>query len=223
MIRSAPIAPAIALAAALAALAPGGAARAAQLSFDGDWAEQGLLRLRTNEYAPRGDSLGVVSEGTVSILYRRLGAAMGGARMAAWDWEVTESVPPTDLRVKGGDDRNLAIYFVLATPEAADALRDAPLRRLMGAEGVRLLIYTWGGPEDARGTSFPSPYFDGKGQTVVMEPAGTGRASARVDLRADLDRAFEGAFPVLLGVAVSADADDTDSRVEAVISNLTLE
>lgn len=213
MIRIAALA--LALAAAPAAAQP--------VAFDGAWQENGLLRLRTNDYALQGDRLGVVSNGTVSILYRRFGP--GDPRMAdraSWDWAVQRSVPATDLTRKGGDDRNLAVYFVFVPEGEAAALEGQPLRRLLNAQSARVLVYVWGG-QAAAGSVLPSPYLGDRGRTIVLQPAGTGQAQASVDLSADLQRAFGSRPGVLLGVAVSADADDTDSRVEASVANLRLD
>lgn len=196
-------------------------AAAQTVSFDGSWQEQGFLRLSSNDYQQNGRSLDVRSDGTVSVLYRRLPESAGDADAASWSWSVTEGVPPTDLTRKGGDDRNLAVYFVFADAGTAADLRGEPLRELLSASGVRALIYVWGGSA-ARGTVRPSPYFDGRAATIVLRGAGTGEHSETVDLSADLNAAFGSRPGVLLGVAVSADSDDTDSVIVGTISDLSL-
>lgn len=190
--------------------------------FDSAWAEQGLLRLSSNDYSPRGGRLGVRSDGTVSVFFRRLDPARWSGDTASWSWAVSEGVPATDLARKGGDDRNLALYFVFADDQTARELRGAPLRRLTGAEGVRVLVYTWGGSR-ARGTVFDNPYFDNRGATVILRPAGTGQHRETVDLTRDLKRAFGRAPEALIGVAVSADSDDTDTRIRARIDSLSID
>ncbi len=62
----------------------------------------------------------------------------------------------------------------------------------------------------------------GRGVTVVLRGPGTGRAQARVDLAADHASAFRTAPGVLVGLAVSADSDDTDTALRASLSNLAL-
>jgi len=49
-----------------------------------------------------------------------------------------------------------------------------------------------------------------------------GGFNEKVDLRADYKRAFGSGNVVLVGVAVSADSDDTDSKIVASVSNLVV-
>lgn len=189
--------------------------------FDESWEEQGFLRLSSNDYAQEGRSLEIRSNGTVSILYRRLPETSGGVQGASWSWGVSNGVAATDLTRKGGDDRNIAIYFVFADPETAAGLRGEPLRRLLSTSGVRVLTYVWGGSAE-RGAILPNPYLEGSGTTIVLRGAGTGRHAESVDLAGDLASIFGMRDAVLLGVAVSADSDDTDGRIEARVSDLTL-
>ena len=207
------------LAAALGLLAL--PASAAQLAFDDTWKFQKFPFQPDNQYTLDGQSLGVTSEGTVSLVYYRTDDATDAAG-ASWDWSVDQGVPVTDLSVKGGDDRNLALYFVFAEPEQAAALEGAGLRSLMGADDVRILIYVWGGQSET-GTFLESPYLNEKGKTVVLRPASTGSFSESVDFDADLQEAFGERPSELLGIAVSADSDDTESVITAQISKLTLE
>lgn len=132
-------------------------------------------------------------------------------------------MPPTDLALKGGDDRNLSLYFLFLDPSEAVRLGPKPgLRKLMTNHAARVLLYVWGG-KDGRGAFMPSPYMDGRGTTVVLRPAGTGTHVETVDLAADYARAFGGAPGALVGLAVSADSDDTNSEIRAQISDLMLE
>ncbi|WP_179378839.1 DUF3047 domain-containing protein [Jannaschia marina] len=203
-------------ASALALFLSLGPATAAPLSFDGSWREQGFLRLFSNDYAQNGGSLQVVSDGTVSLLWKAVPQSMRGARQASWTWAVAEGVPATDLRRKGGDDRNLAVYFAFtdaATAATADPSRATALLR---NPNTKVLVYVWG-DDDARGTIQDSPYLPGL-KTVVLRPAGTGQHGERVDLAADYARAFGGAPEVLMGVGISADSDDTDTKIRASIT-----
>lgn len=191
-------------------------AAAAPLPFDGSWKEQGFLRLSSNDYAQGGSNLQVTSDGTVSLLWRAVPEAMRGATRASWGWSVAESVPATDLRRKGGDDRNLAVYF--AWTDAATAARADPGRAaaLLRNPATRVLVYVWG-DDDPRGTLQQSPYLPGL-RTIILRNAGTGQHVERVDLAADYARAFGGTPGVLLGIGVSADSDDTDTRIRAAVT-----
>ena len=190
--------------------------------FDNTWKEQGFLRLWSNEYIPEGARLRVISDGTVSMYYRPLERALWDARRASWAWEVSRSVPPTRLDVKGGDDRNLTLYFVFVDPDKAEGLSRASARRLLSKGEARTLAYIWGGSH-ARGAAFISPYgVPGTLGAVVLRPAGTGRYEEQVDLRADFRRVFGTEPGRLVGIAVSADSDDTDTSVRGTIENLIL-
>ncbi len=198
-----------------------GASHAQAIAFDGSWKEQGFLRFFTNDYVQRGDALGVRSDGTVSVLYRPVPDDAWGANAANWSWQVSQGVPATDLTKRGGDDRNLAMYFVFADQETAETLNKRSLRRLLRNQNIRVLAYVWGG-DATRGDILPSPYLDKRGVTVIRRPAGLGSFSEQVNLDADLKRAFGQRPPALIGVAVSADSDDTDSKISATISGLRL-
>jgi hypothetical protein len=208
-----------ALAAAALLVAPASLA-AGPVAFDGGWREQGFPFRPSNDYALRGNSLEVASDGTVSLLWAPVAAGMRGARAASWAWSVERGVPPTDLGRRGGDDRNLALYFAFADPETARRADLSRGARLLREPGTRVLVYVWGGGAP-RGTVLRSPYLDGL-RTVVLRPAGTGAHRERVDLAADHRRAFGSEPGVLLGMGVSADSDDTDSEIRAVVSDLVL-
>lgn len=84
-------------------------AHAGDIRFDDAWIHQRFSLFSKNNYALKGNSLGVRSDGSVSLIYRRLDPALWGAGAASWNWQVQTSVPATDLARKGGDDRNLSI------------------------------------------------------------------------------------------------------------------
>lgn len=143
------------------------------------------------------------------------------ARRAAWRWQVSESVPVTDLTRKGGDDRNLAVYFVFLPRAEALRLQGASPRRVLGARAARTLVYIWGGA-GPRGQMQTSPYSGDRGRNVVLRAAGTGAHSEQVDLTADHTRAFGTKTEALFGIGLSADSDDTATRIRAQLSALTL-
>lgn len=204
----------------LATLMPLSAAQAQSVAFDRAWKEQGFLRLFTNDYSFRGTQLDVVSNGTVSLVWRPVDGGLQGASRAAWRWRVTESVAPTDLTRKGGDDRNLALYFVFVDAASAAELSGANARKLLSNPNTRALIYVWGG-NHSPGAILPSPYHPGL-RTKVLRTASDGTFSENVDLAADYRRAFGEPKGVLVGLGVSSDSDDTDGRVRASIADLRL-
>jgi hypothetical protein len=207
--------------ATLLALSPA-IAGAQQVAFSSGWKEQRFAIFGSNDYTLGGNTLGVASDGTVSLLWTALPAAMQGKTGAAWDWSVNTSVPATDLSRKGGDDRNLALYFIFLPAAAAQSAQSAGVRSLLDNPEVRVLMYIWGGSHSA-GQIVPSPYLGARGRSVIMRPAGTGTASERVDLARDHQRAFGAPAQTLVGLAVSSDSDDTKTKVAASISGLRLQ
>ncbi|HKK84230.1 MAG TPA: DUF3047 domain-containing protein [Roseovarius sp.] len=190
------------------------------ISFDG-WNHQRFSLFSRNEYVQRGQALDVTSNGSVSLLYRALPPSVWNVSNASWAWEVSQSVPATDLRRKGGDDRNLAMYFVFLPEGEAERLQGTKVTKLLNNEAVRVLVYVWGG-NHARGVFLDSPYLGARGKTVVLRGSGTGQAREQIDLSRDYARAFGGKSTSLVGLAVSGDSDDTDSRIMARISGLSL-
>lgn len=186
-----------------------------------DWTEQRFAMFSSNDWAQGAGSVGVTSDGTVSMLWTQMPPSDGGARSASWSWSVTQSVVPTALNQKGGDDRNLSLYFVFMPPEIAAANRTAGIRKLLGIEEARVLMYVWGG-NHPRGSVIGSPYLGERGRTIALRPAGTGNFTEQVNLAADFARAFGGEVTELVGMALSADSDDTDGIIRAQLSGLQL-
>lgn len=198
-------------------------ALAQPVPFDGGWKNQKFSLFSGNRYGQQGDALTVASDGSVSILWRAVPQAQWTARAARWSWQVDRGVPETDLRLKGGDDRNLALYFVFMPEETAQALGPNPgIRRLLDAPEARVLVYVWGGAH-RRGEVLDSPYLGARGRTVVLRPSGTGAHAEDIDLAADFARSFGGQATALVGLAVSSDSDDTGTAVQGRISGLRLE
>lgn len=202
---------------ALALLA--GPLAAGPVSFSSGWQEQRLSLFSSNDYN-FGATLSMVSDGAVSLAWTRLPQSEWGARGASWSWTVDQSVPPTNLGRKGGDDRNLSVYFVFVPQNVAASLSGAGIRSLLGRDDVRVIQYAWGG-NHARGTVIKSPYGSG-GVTIPLRQASTGSHAENVDLAADYARAFGGTPGALIGMAVSGDSDDTDSVIRAALGNMVL-
>ncbi|WP_342068557.1 DUF3047 domain-containing protein [Yoonia algicola] len=203
------------------ALSFAASAQAGEVRFDNGWQEQRLSLFSSNDYA-FGQNLGLVSEGSVSIAWSRVGSTDWSTDAASWNWTVDQSVPPTDLSRKGGDDRNISLYFVFVPESIAPSLEGANIRALLGNDDVRIIQYAWGG-NHARGQVIASPYGpSGQGVTIALRQAGTGSFGESVDLAADYARAFGGEKGALIGLAVSGDSDDTESVIRAAVGNLTL-
>ena len=190
------------------------------IDFSDGWSEQRFSVFSSNEFEPSGKTLHIRSNGTASMFWSRLPSALSDSTQAQWDWEVTASVPPTDLTLKGGDDRNLSVYFVFM-PEGSLPKANAKLTAFLGNTRARVLMYAWGG-KHMRGEILPTPYLNELGRTLILRPAGTGQASERVNLKTDFQRAFGTEPTHLIGIAISADSDDTDTKIRARVSNMRI-
>ncbi|MDV7145773.1 DUF3047 domain-containing protein [Tropicimonas sp. TH_r6] len=188
----------------------------------GNWSEQAFSRLDANQWRQSSRAVEVVSDSSVSLIWTRLPASEGATGRASWDWSVRESVPATQLTKKGGDDRNLALYFMFLPADRAEASRDANVRQMLRSRDARVLMYVWGG-DHSRGDVLPSPYLGKRGKTIIRRPAGTGSFQESVDLEADFQRAFGSQKTVLVGLAVSSDSDDTASSIRATLGGLKLD
>ena len=172
-------------------------AQAATVQFDKSWKEQRFSLFSSNDFDLKGETLGVRSSGTVSMLWTRVPPALWPTRNASWQWQVRKGVPATDLTLKGGDDRDLALYFVFLPKQVAARMQDAAVLDLMDAPGVRILMYVWGG-KHSEGQILPTPYLGERGRTIIRRAAGTGAEDE------------------------AADSDDTDTSIDASLSRLRL-
>ncbi len=188
----------------------------------GRWTEQRFPFLSGNDWAQSRAGVTLSSDDAVSLIWTRTAPVKGNATSATWDWSVEASVPATSLTEKGGDDRNLALYFVFMPADQAERYRNAGIRRLMRIREARVLMYVWGG-NYPRGTILPSPYLEERGRTIPLRPASAGTFRETVDLAADYTRAFGAPKTVLVGLAVSSDSDDTGASIRARVSDLRLD
>jgi len=194
---------------------------AEQISFNDGWTEQTFSLFSSNDFELDGNTLNISSDGTASILWKSLPSSMSETNQARWDWAVEASVPPTDLTLKGGDDRNLSIYFLFLPQKYIPKTR-VKLTKLLRNKDARVLMYVWGGSHNL-GEILPSPYLGIIGKSIILQSAGTGTASEEVNLAIDFQRSFGIEASKLIGIAISADSDDTNSRILARISNVSIQ
>lgn len=215
----------------LVLLAP--AARAEPISFGPDLAGQGwkvltFRSLNPVSYAAEGaDRLSIRADRAASLIWRGLDEKLWQTRTATWRWRVQNSVAPTDLAVKGSDDRAIALNFVFAKDEAAARLAkgSTSLTSAMWWSSGAALVYVWGG-NASRGSLVASPHMGASGKLILRQPAGVadGRwLPERADLRADFRRAFGREPGPLVGLAISSDSDDTGGLNVAALEALRLD
>ena len=196
-------------------------AQATNVAFDKSWVEQRFSLFSSNDFGLDADTLKVRSDGTVSLVWTELPVGFWQARAASWQWQVNKGVPPTDLTVKGGDDRNLSLYFVFLPEQLAERAKGRKLLDLLDEPDVRVLMYVWGGNHQ-KGAILPTPYLGERGRTIIRRGSGTGDGIENVDLAKDHLAAFAEEANSLVGLAVSADSDDTGTIIDATISHLRL-
>jgi hypothetical protein len=208
-------------------------ASAEPIAFGPDLSSQGWKTLTFRslapvEYSPEGSGrLLVRGKSAASLIWLALDEKRWPARNAAWRWRVRQGVVPTDLSVKGGDDRSIALYFVFARDEAAarSAKGSSSLTSAMWWSSGAALTYVWGG-NAAPGRIVSSPHMGSSGKLIVRQsgtPADGKWISEEADLTADFRRAFGRDPGPLVGIAISADSDDTKGAIEAAIEGLRVD
>lgn len=190
-----------------------------EVTFDGKIA---------NRFSANGaDAIAVESEGSVSLLQRPLDVDLEATPLLAWNWQVMAAAPPTDLAVRGEDDRSLALYIAFPfVPEEAgvmERMKRAVIESTVGKDAPgRVLVYVWGG-KGARGERVPSPHLGKAGAMIILRPAKTPLGEAfdeTVDIAADYRDAFGSEPPAPLSLAIGADTDDTKSMAKGLITGL---
>jgi hypothetical protein len=186
-----------------------------------DWHYLSLAGRRGVEFKASGQATVVVrAEAGVGVLWHSVPPALSGASHAQWRWRVTAGVSPTDLTKKGGDDRTLAVYFVFI--DGPEAVESTDLTELLRQGDGYLLMYVWGGSANP-GTILQSPYFDGRGRTLVKRAAESPIGvwfKETADFRSDFWNAFGRQPGTLVAVAVSSDSDDTGGLNVAAVADL---
>ena len=207
---------------ALAAAAIPSAAGANTISFNSGWEHLKFRSLKPNTFNTNGNAVTVIAEGTSSILYRILPSDLFDSRRAEWTWRVDNSVPPSDLNDADNDDRNLGVFFVIASDDVAARIRPGTgISSLMRNRDVQVLMYTWGG-NNPQGTVIPSPQASDRLRNIVQRRPETGEFRESVDLARDFQRVFGVEMRNLVALAVSSNSENSGSRVQAQVSEWML-
>ena len=213
----------------LAAFAPrvAEATASAELQAQG-WREIANPSKAENAYraGPEG-AIEVVSNNSVSTLYKPVDANLEERPMLTWRWLVEEPAPATDLSVKGEDDCSLAVYVGFPyDPDQASFLDrlKRPLVESWAGENApgRVLRYVFCGRHQP-GEVVESPHLGSAGLIRVLRPADspTGQwFTEQVDLAADYRLAFGEEPPDPTQIAIQADTDDTQSASRALVADL---
>ncbi|MBL8374251.1 DUF3047 domain-containing protein [Accumulibacter sp.] len=146
-----------------------------------------------------------------------------------WRWRVSNALAGSDLQRKVGDDYAARVYVLFDLPPerlgVGDRMKMAAARLLHGAElPAAALCYVWGTAQ-AAGESGWNAYTDRLRMIVVdsgKAHAGQWRDVVR-DVAADFRAAFGDPLPLISGIALGADTDNTGERVEARFGDLWFE
>ena len=196
------------------------------------WMHQALPKVeRSNHYAlveENGASvLRIESDAAASTWLHAFPAPVEAGRLA-WRWKVSNAVAGSDFTRKAGDDYAARVYVLFDYPldrlGFGDRWKISLARTLHGAElPTAAIAYVWGTaqqPDEAG----PNPYTDRVRMIVVDsgdERAGQWQSVER-DLAADFRRLFGEPAPLITGIVVGADTDNTGGRVTAWFGDLRL-
>jgi Protein of unknown function (DUF3047) len=192
------------------------------------WRELANPNKAENAYSasPEG-AIEVVSNNSVSTLYRPVDANLRERPTLTWRWRVEEPAPATDLSAKGQDDCSLAVYvgFPYSSDQASffDRLKRPLVESWAGEDAPgRVLRYVFCGRHQ-QGEVVESPYLGSAGFIRVLRPADspTGKwFTEQVDLAADYRLAFGEEPPDPTQIAIQADTDNTESQSRALVADL---
>lgn len=161
------------------------------------------------------------SRASASGLIRELAIDPAAHPIVEWRWRVANVLEKGDLSRKSGDDYPARLYITFAyDPERAtwiERARYETLRLLYGEyPPVAALNYIWESRAPI-GTVAPNPYTE-RNRMIVVESGGEKLGEwqhERRNVARDYERAFGGKAPVISGVAIMTDTDDTGEAAVA--------
>lgn len=155
------------------------------------------------------------SDRSASGLTRAISISPAAYPVIQWQWKVNNILRKGDVTRKDGDDYPARIYITFAfDPDRAgylERLKQQAARLVYGEKiPYRAISYIWGSNSPA-GTMIENPYTD----RVMMFVVETGEEKAqqwvteRRNIHADYIRAFGEEPPMISGVAIMTDTDNT--------------
>lgn len=139
-----------------------------------------------------------------------------------WRWRANRVLTKADVRSRAGDDYPVRLYITFAHDADSITLADRAARALYGQLPPRAAInYIW----DTRapvGTIVPNAY-TGRVRMIVVESGGerTGQwLSYRRNLAEDFRKAFGYEPPLVSGIAVMSDTDNTGESVTSFFGDI---
>lgn len=238
MKRASALAMGTALASVLMLAMPAAAAET-ETAIDARLTEAGWSLFENSQWKParfgltQDGAIRVTTDDSTALIWREVAPRAKSRRYLSWRWRVDAAMPPTDISVKGGDDRPLALHVWFEDPPDRKSffgsVRAAVLEGLFGIPvSGRVLTYVWGGtgkPGDAQ----RNPHIGVDSWMIVRRVQGAGAApdaergkwvEERVDLAADFQRGFGEAPPPARIVAIAADSEDTHTASTAFVRDI---
>ncbi len=166
----------------------------------------------------------VTAESGVSFLYAELGPVRSELQLS-WRWRVEQAPAPTDLAIRGMDDRPLAVHLWFPKSKGDASFWDGLKSALGYPTFGHAITYVWGGTA-ARGQIIANPHLGDSALIVLRDgetPLGTWFGE-EVDPAVDFARAF-GHPPASAPryFAISADTDDKGGTAIGLIDALQFE
>lgn len=160
------------------------------------------------------------AEASTAGIIREVRVDPAARPLLSWRWKATRLPEKGDLRTKQGDDYAARLYVLFDLPLAELPFGErlgVALARILYGEDVpaAALCYVWATRAPV-GTIAPNAY-TGRVRMVVVESgaANLGRWLAHErDVAADYRKAFGAAPPLVKGVVVSTDTDNTGETAE---------
>jgi hypothetical protein len=159
------------------------------------------------------------------------GAAVSRGATLAWRWRVDEALAASDLRRRPGDDTNLKVCVLFDLPLAQVPLSErflVQIARQRSGENLpaATICYVWE-PRLPRDLALDNAY-SRRVRYLVLRGEGDrlGRwEDERREIAADFRRLFgdeSPEVPAIIGIALGADADNTQGRSRAFLTRITL-
>lgn len=168
------------------------------------------------------------ADASVSALLRQVKADPRALPVMRWRWKVDNLLAKGDIRRKEGDDFPARIYVLFDyDPDRlsfADRAKITLARVVYGAEvPAAALCYVWDN-RNPPGTMLPNAYTDRV--RMVVARSGAADLGRWVMEERDIARDFRAAFgeepPMISGIVVAADTDNTGERAVAWFGDISL-
>ncbi len=166
------------------------------------------------------------SRNAASGLIRRITIDPRRYPIVRWRWRVDRLLTGSDVRRKAGDDYPARLYLIFAyDPDRMSLgrrLRYQAARLLYGDVPAAAINYIWA-HNAAKGTVVPNAYTDFTMMIVVESgPERLGQwITEERNIVEDYRRAFGGDPPLITGVAIMTDSDDSGGEASAYYGDIT--